>query len=105
MINNFRTYRLAIEFYRMCQEVKAPGFLKNQLLRAAGSIALNLSEGTSKPTVKDRQRYYAIALGSLRECQTALELNATKVPRLLDKADHLGACLYRLVHPKAVISE
>ena len=100
MLNNFKTYQLAVEFYRRSQEVRAPGFLKNQLLRAAGSVALNLSEGTSKPTVKERQRYYSIALGSLRECQTALELNGTNVPALLELADHLGASLYRLIHPK-----
>ena len=99
MLNNFRTYQLAIEFYRRSQEVRAPGFLKNQLLRAAGSVALNLSEGTAKPTIKERQRYYSIALGSLRECQ-ALELNGTNVPALLELADHLGASLYRLIHPK-----
>ena len=100
MLNNFRTYQLAVEFYRRCQEVKAPGFLKNQLLRASGSIALNLSEGTAKPTPKERQRFYGMAFASLRECQTALELNGTQVPSLLDLADHLGASLYRLIHPK-----
>src|ERR1035437_914482 len=104
MLNNFRTYRLSIEFYRMCQELKAPGFLKNQLLRAASSIALNLSEGTAKPSAKERQRFYGIALASLRECQAALELNGTNVPRLLDLADHLGASIYRLVHPKPSLS-
>ena len=103
MLSNFRTYQLAIQFYRRCQEVRAPGFLKNQLVRAAGSVALNLSEGTAKATAKDRQRFYGIALGSLRECQTALELNGTNVPVLLDLADHLGASIYRLVHPKQAL--
>ena len=105
MLKNFRTYQLAIEFYRRCQEVKAPGFLKSQLLRAASSVALNLSEGTAKTSAKERQRFYGIALGSLRECQTALELNETNVLSLLDLADHLGASLYRLVHPKVSISQ
>ncbi len=100
MLKNFRTYQLALQFYRRCQEIKAPGFLKNQLLRAAGSVALNLSEGTAKPSAKDRQRFYGIALASLRECQTALELNGTQVPALLDLADHLGGSIYRLIHPK-----
>ena len=99
MLKQFRTYQLALEFYRRCQEFKAPGFLKNQLVRAAGSVALNLSEGTAKPTVKERQRIYGIALASLRECQAALELNGTNVPAVLDLADHLGASIYRLIHP------
>lgn len=101
MLKQFRTYQLALEFYRRCQEIKAPGFLKNQLIRAAGSVALNLSEGTAKPTVRERQRIYGIALASLRECQTALELNGTNVPAVLDLADHLGASIYRLIHPRS----
>ena len=100
MLITFRTYQLSVEFYRQCHGVAAPGFLKNQLLRAASSVALNLSEGSAKSSEKERRRFYEIALASLRECQTALELNSTRVPALLDLADHLGASLYRLVHPK-----
>ncbi len=102
MLSTFRTYQLAVEFYRRCQELSAPGFLKNQLLRASSSVALNLSEGSAKLSPKDRRRFYGIALASLRESQTALELNSTQVPALIEMADHLGACLYRLIHPKPV---
>ena len=100
MLERFRTYQLSVQFYRQCQELAAPGFLKNQLLRAASSVALNLSEGSTKVSVKERKRFYSIALGSLRECQTALELNSCQLPSVVDLADHLGACLYRLIYPK-----
>ena len=102
MFRTFRSYQLAVEFYRRCQEVKAPAFLKNQLLRAASSIALNLAEGTCKPSVKERRRYYFIALGSLRECQAAMDLNGSLNPKLKDLADHLGACIYRLCNPTQI---
>ena len=100
MLITFRAYQLSIEFYHRCHGLAAPGFLKNQLLRAASSVALNLSKGSAKSSEKERRRYYGIALASLTECQTALELNSTRTPALLDLADHLGACLYRRVHPR-----
>ena len=101
MLITFRTYQLSITFYYRCRELSAPAFLKNQLLRAASSVSLNLSEGSAKSSVRDRRRFYSMALASLRECQTVLELNQTQVPALVDLADHLGASLYRLIHPKA----
>jgi four helix bundle protein len=39
----------------------------NQLARALGSIAANISEGYSRSTAADRSRFYAYALGSTRE--------------------------------------
>ena len=53
MFKTFRSYQLAVEFYRRCQEVRAPAFLKNQLLRAASSIALNLAEGGTCQTLDE----------------------------------------------------
>ena len=94
MLDNFRSYQLALQLYRQCRPVHLPYHLKDQLHRAASSIALNLSEGSAKPTQKDRQRYYAIAFGSLREVQTIIKLEgltSIQVP-----ADNLGAHLYRL---------
>jgi four helix bundle protein len=70
--------------------------LKNQYLRACSSVALNLAEGSAKPTVSDRRKFYYIALGSLRECQTILKLHAQTQIVVTQKADYLGACLYKL---------
>ena len=41
--------------------------LSDQLYRAVGSIAANISEGYSRGTGKDRARFYEYALGSARE--------------------------------------
>ena len=68
-MKNFRTLELAIDFYKEIEGVKAKYFLKDQLLRAASSIALNLGEGAGKRTRKDMKKFYQIAFGSIRECQ------------------------------------
>ena len=54
MLKNFRTYHLAVQLYHACEKVQARSHLKDQLLRASLSIVLNLSEGSAKPTEKDR---------------------------------------------------
>jgi len=95
----FHTVGLAIQFYRSVRTQKLPRPLQDQLLRAASSIALNLAEGNAKSSPKDKRRFFEIALGSLRECQTILQLERVADPQLLDVADHLGGCLYKLTRP------
>ncbi|MBI2027416.1 MAG: four helix bundle protein [Deltaproteobacteria bacterium] len=95
-MKNFRTYQSAKEFYKAAEGLKMKGCIKNQFDRALLSIVLNLSEGSAKPSSKDRRRFYYIALGSLREVQTILDLIGHQ--RLILQADRLGAHLYRLCH-------
>ena len=90
------TLDLAIEFYQISKDLRLPSHLKDQYLRACSSVAMNLSEGSAKPTIADRRRFYFIALGSFRECQTILRLHGGNHPLLAKKADFLGACLYKL---------
>ncbi len=94
MLQKFRTYQLALDFYRQCEDLKVPVHFRDQLKRAGSSIVLNLAEGSTKPTEKDRRRFYAIALGSFRETQAILQM--TQNHALLDHSDHLGGCLYKL---------
>ena len=71
--------------------------LKEQLSRAASSVALNLAEGRGKRTQKDQARFFQIAFGSVRECQAILilaDLNDSPVWKTLDV---LAAHLYRLI--------
>jgi four helix bundle protein len=96
--HGLRTYDLALELYGKCEQIKARHHIKDQLLRARLSIVLNISEGTGKPTLADRKRFYAIALGSLRETQCLLEI--VRHPECFELAHRLGGHLYRLVHPK-----
>ena len=96
MLQNFRTHTLAVEFYKECKKVTLPAYAKDQLRRAAFSVALNLAEGAARPSLKDRLRFYSISLASLREVQSVIALEG--LSQLEAKADHLGACIYKLVH-------
>jgi four helix bundle protein len=100
MLSQFKTYQLAIQFHHACREATVPQYLRDQVLRASSSVALNIAEGSAKLSPANRKRYYAIALGSLREFMTALDLAGAVPPSLASTADQLGACLYRLCHPK-----
>ena len=96
MLSKFRSYQHAVMFHKAATQCRMPAYLKNQFLRASSSIALNLAEGTAKPSQKDRMKYYRIALGSLRECQAALDLSEHSHPDLQTMADRLGALVYKL---------
>ena len=92
-MNNFRTYNLAVEFYRLSSALEIDSHLKMQLSRASSSIALNLAEGAGRFSNKDRARFYQIAFGSLRECQAIIEQPG--IPELNQKRfDRNELCLY-----------
>ena len=99
-LKTFETYQLAVEFHRQVREVRFPAYLKDQVLRASSSIALNLAEGSGKESVKDQRRFYFIALGSFRECEAVLDLCPPAEPSIREFADRLGGCLYRLCRPR-----
>ena len=74
-MKNFRTYDLAMSFYRECVRIKInDGVIKNQFKRASLSIVLNLSEGVAKYSRNDRRRFYSISLGSTNEVLTLLDI-------------------------------
>ncbi len=111
-----KTYQIAKEFYRESKKLWLKEPLKNQFQRATLSVLLNLAEGSAKttagslfqlenikvypvsqlnqPTAKDRKRFYAISLDSLRETQAILDLIDHK--ELIEEADVLGGFLYQL---------
>jgi len=89
---SFRTYELAVQFYRESRDLGLPTFLRDQFDRASSSIVLNLAEGSAKASRKDRHRFFQIALGSVRECQAILRLEPRQIPTL----DRLAASNYKL---------
>lgn len=101
-ITSFRTYELAVEFYRETRSCRLPVHLRQQFDRAASSIALNLNEGWGKSGRNDRLRFFSIAFGSIRECQAifALEPGALRATQAR-KLDQLAASAYRLLHTAA----
>lgn len=102
-MQRLRSYQLAVAFYRMAEAQKAPPHLRDQLLRASSSIALNLSEGSAKRSPRDRRRFYEIGLGSVRECEAIVDLLGEKAAGLRGPLDLLARHVYCLV--KAVARE
>ena len=96
-MKNFRTFDLAVTFYRQVEQAQVSGHLREQLRRAAESIALNLAEGRGRPTRREQIRFFSIAMGSLRECQAALTLAGLQGGGAWRACDHLAASLYRLI--------
>ena len=99
MLRHFRTYNLAVQFYRLSLNLKLSRQLSDQLKRAASSVALNLAEGSGRNGKDDQLRFFHIAFGSLRECQAILDMAVTEYPEAVHLADTLAANLYRLIHP------
>ena len=95
MTTSFRTYELAVQFYRQTRALSLPRHLKDQFDRAASSIALNLREGSAKSSRRDRLRYYEIALGSTRECQAIYDL-AQFQDETAKQLDAVAASAYQL---------
>lgn len=85
----------AKEIYKQSKNVKLKAFMRDQLLRASSSIALNLAEGNDRTGRKDRRRFFNIALTSLREVQMICDLEDLKE---IDKiCNELGAMIFVLV--------
>jgi four helix bundle protein len=97
MMRNFRTYNLSVEFYRKSMTLQLERHLMEQLRRAASSITLNLAEGAGRQTKRDQQRFFNIALGSLRECQAVIDLSGLEAQEAVALADILAAHIYKLI--------
>jgi four helix bundle protein len=100
MLSDFQVYKNAKEMFRRCTALEGvPEFLHDQLNRASSSVVLNIAEGSGRRTPGDQKRFYSNALGSLRECQAALELAEITDPEILKLMDGLGAMLFTLSKP------
>ena len=96
-MKNFKTLDLAIDFCKLTKSLKVTGPLKDQLLRASTSIALNLAEGRGRRTTKDQLKFFNIALGSIRECETILKILEIDDQIISNKLNHLAASTYLLI--------
>jgi len=74
--------------------------LASQLQRAAVSVPSNIAEGHARSSTKDFLRFLSIAMGSLAEIETQLELSARleyineiKLGELLTTTNELGRML------------
>jgi len=102
-MKNFFTYQKSVEFYREIKDIKLPYYIKDQFLRAASSVSLNLAEGSAKFTRKDQVKFYNIALASLRECQAVIAIhNLSERNNLQNKANFIALCIWRLIKSRYV---
>ena len=100
-MKTFRTYHLAVRFHRAAAPLRLQRPLGDQLRRAASSAALTLAEGYGRSTLADQRRFFAMALGSVRECQAVFDLAGDAVSAAQrDLLDHLAASVWRLMNPK-----
>ena len=102
----FVTYDVAIEVARGMQQPLAAmrryrASLADQCRRALESVVLNIAEGGGRYG-DDRTRFFAIALGSLREVDAAIELacmgGAFDEPPMAAARDRLGGLLWPQAH-------
>ncbi len=87
---------------------KLPGAYRSysdQLVRASGSVALNLAEGFGRRG-KDKRHHYTIAYASAREASAATRillrtgrLSPATAGQLLQRLDEVRAMTWRLIHP------
>jgi four helix bundle protein len=96
-MNNFRTFDSSVNFYHNIQKLKLTGTMRDQLHRAALSIALNLAEGRGRHTTIDQKRFFNIALASARECQAILLIAGLKESNHWALLDKTTAQIYRLI--------
>ena len=95
-MTNFRTFDLAVSFYKQAKGLRLPAHLTDQLLRAASSVALNLAEGRGRPTRRDQARFFGIAFASAKEVQAILNLEVDTKDQLHNLADSLAAHIHQL---------
>jgi four helix bundle protein len=97
---------LAIEIYKTTNQgkLKTDYGLREQIQKAAVSIASNIAEGYERNSDRDFVRFLYIAKGSLSELLTQLEiasgigyLDDASMIILTDKCNKIGSMLTRLI--------
>lgn len=99
MKTGFIALDIATELYQECEKLSLRNPIKDQLLRASLSIALNITEGSGRIHKKDQRRFYSIAMGSLRETQCLIRILKNEV--LFERYDRLGGLIYGLIRNSA----
>jgi four helix bundle protein len=102
-------YHLALQFHVGVMTLlpeKGQRNLRDQLERASLSIVLNIAEGAGRCTPPERRRHFIIALGSVYECASILDVlrlrclaSPERCARARDYAVRIAQMLSRLCGP------
>jgi four helix bundle protein len=110
-------YRLSIDYvafsYRIAKSLAGMNRpARDQWLRAAQSIPLNIAEGNGKQSLKDKNRFFGIARGSALECASihdvlavcdAIDVESNR--RGKSDLKRIVSMLTRLIQRTATVSE
>ncbi|MCR9204983.1 MAG: four helix bundle protein [Halobacteriovoraceae bacterium] len=97
-MEKFETLELAIDFAKLVRKQRGLDlYSRDQLTRAAMSVALNLSEGAGRFTKNEKRRFYRISYGSLRECQTLLKILDKENTNVYQLSNKVGGSLWNLL--------
>lgn len=85
-------YRVAVEYFarmnRAARELSGVERLtRDQWVRAAQSVPLNIAEGNGKRSPKERARFFEIARGSALECAAIQDLLV--IAEAIDESNHV----------------
>ncbi|MGE3965624.1 MAG: four helix bundle protein [Planctomycetota bacterium] len=110
-------YRLSIDYvafsYALAKTfVGTNRHARDQWLRAAQSIPLNIAEGNGKQSLKDKNRFFEIARGSALECASIHDVLRV-CDAITDDSNHIGksnlkrivSMLTRLIQRTSTVSE
>ena len=102
-------YWLSVELAGLCWETIPPPpsglrHLRDQILRVATSVPLNIAEGGGEYSRADKARFYRMALRSTRECSAVLDIlvrvrcvDPDSIIEIREVIDRVSAMLTRLV--------
>jgi len=95
-----KAYQQAIRFVEwvtpLINRLDKSKSVREQLDRAATSIALNIAEGNAKFSMKDRSRYLDTANGSAVECAAALDILVAQ-KQVMAEDVHGGKLMLQLI--------
>ena len=94
MTVRFQCLDRATKLYKECKKLRLESFIRNQLLRAMSSVALNLAEGNHRRSQKDKLRFFNYAFTSLKEVQQIIALE--DLTNLEKEAKELAAMIFVL---------
>lgn len=92
------------EINGLLESIKFEHHVVDQLKRASFSIMLNIAEGTSRYSTKDKRNFFIISRGSAFECVAILEflfennkIDEKTYINLLSKLEEISKMLFALI--------